>query len=129
MKILKNKQTFKEVFLKLKNYYKDDYEKIKYDKKMVININITDDIKDYLGKEKKSKIEKILEKNIFIAEGFKEVESNKQYKTGHRMWVELNYATVEKLLELMEKRKEIRKNRIINAILDNYFSNKKQKII
>lgn len=117
------KQSLKAVFYKLKGYYKDDYEKIKYDKKMVVNIRITDDIKKHLKKDKKVTIEKILEKNIFVSDEFYELNSGKKYKTCNRMWVELNYATVEKLLELIEKYNEKEKNRIINAILDNYFSN------
>lgn len=46
------KQSFQDVFYKLKGYYKDDYEKIKYDKKMVVDIRIADDIKKHLKKKR-----------------------------------------------------------------------------
>lgn len=119
------KKSIKESLEKIRKYLGEDYEKFKYKKVLVVNIQITEDIKNKLEnyESKKPTIEKIIEKNIDNVLEMEEIKTKKEYKFTKRLWIELTLSTVEKLVDAIESEGDSGKNRIINGILDNYFSN------
>lgn len=119
------KKSIKDSLEKIRKYLGEDYEKFKYKKVLVVNIQITEDIKNKLEnyESKKPTIEKIIEKNIDNALEMEEIKTKKEYKFTKRLWIELTLSTVEKLVNVIESEGDSGKNRIINGILDNYFSN------
>lgn len=120
-----SKKSIKESLEKIKKYLGEDYEKIKYTNALIVNIKITEDIKNKLEnyESKKPTIEKIIEKNIDNVLEMEEIKTKKEYKFTKRLWIELTLSTVEKLVDAIESEGDSGKNRIINGILDNYFSN------
>lgn len=119
------RKSIKDNLEKIKKHLGEDYEKIKYTNALIVNIQITEDIKNKLKsyENKKLMVEKIIEKNIDNVLEMEEIKTKKEYKFTKRLWIQLTLDTVDKLIIAMESEGDIGKNRILNGILDNYFSN------
>lgn len=117
-------KSLKDVLIGVKKFYKDDYEKIKFERKVLLEIRITDEIKNKAlmnkGEEKlRPFLEKIIEKNVDKAFSMEEIKSKKKYEAHNRLSIRVTLNTAEKLLNIMGEEKRER-NRIINAILENH---------
>ena len=127
-----NGKGLKSILEKTKMYLGDEYETLKYEKRVMIGIRITDDIDEKLkylansfenGTKRKNLVEKIIDENIYNAKEIKEIKNFKQYKANKRIGIEILLVTAEEIVKLSESILGRSRNRVVNAILDDYLNN------
>lgn len=126
------RKNLRDILEKTKMYLGDEYEILKYKKRVMVGIRITDDIDEKLkylaksfenGTKRKRLVEKIIDENIYKAIEIKEIKNFKQYKADKRIGIEILLVTAEEIVNLSESILGRSRNRVVNAILDDYLNN------